>query len=427
MTLGMKLLSVVMTIRETVNLKLLAHQYHALTSKEKFVDLIGGIGSGKSFAGACHVINMTKVNPRSTGFIGANSYKQLTDATLSTTFSLLDSLKIPFTFKQGKGHLYIGTKLFLCRTMENYDDFRGFEISDYWVDEIGFAKHQAVKVLRGRMRHKDTKVFKGLGTTSPCGFNWLYEESIIKPLKNKKLVRAKTRDNIHLPDGYESDLRETYDARMVAQELDGDFVNLNALPTYYSWNRSENIDSSLTINPDLPVYVGMDFNVHPMTAVIFQVTNEEILYIDEVWLDGTNGKHGNTYKMCEELIDMGYGGVSVIPDATGKALKTSADHGMSDHVILKDKGFRVMTNPSNPHVADRFLCMNGLMHKKTEDGKARLRVHPRCVKLIRDFEQHSRNGEHEDDISHISDAAGYGAWKFFPLRAPREAIKQYSY
>lgn len=406
-----------MTTREIVNLELLDHQFDALTANEKFVNMVGGIGSGKSFAGACHVLNMVKLNPFATGFIGANSYKQLTDATLSTTFSLLDSLKIPFTYKQGKGHLYIGTKLFLCRTMENYDDFRGFEISDYWVDEIGYAKHLAVKTLRGRMRHKNTRLFKGLGTTSPCGFNWLYDECVVTPIKSSKLVRARTRDNVHLPQEYEEMLRDSYDAKMIAQELDGDFVNLNSLPAYYAWHRGL-VDPDLTFNDELPIYIGMDFNVNPMTATIFQVDEQNIYFLDEVWLDG---EHGNTYKMADKLIDLGYDGCGVVPDATGKALKTSAVHGKSDHVILRDKGFNVITNASNPHVADRYLCVNGLMNK------ARLKVHPKCVKLIRDFEQMTRNGEHEDFISHISDAAGYGCWKFFPIKQERPSVKQYAY
>ncbi len=400
-----------------MNLHLMDHQFKTLTSKAKFPTMIGGIGSGKSFTGAAHVLQMTKANPYSTGFIGANSYKQLHDATLQTVFSFLDSNKIPFTYKQSKGHLFLGPKLFLCRTMENYDDFRGFEVSDYWVDEIGYAKKVAVQTLRGRLRHSRAQVFRGLGTTSPAGFNWLYEELVASPMKGAEMIRARTRDNIYLPSEYEEMLRETYDAKMVEQELEGEFVNLNALPTYYSWHRGL-IDPELDYLEGLPVYIGMDFNVNPMTAVLFQVTHNEIFFLDEVWLEGMKS---NTHQMADTLIEKGFGGRSVIPDATGKALKTSAEHGMSDHVILRNKGFNVMANPSNPHVADRYLCMNGLM------SKARLKVHPRCVKLIRDFEQHTRNGEHDAMISHISDAAGYGAWKFFPLIAQRPGVRQYGY
>lgn len=420
--------SVMMKTRETVELELLDHQFEALEIKgpnDRYVDVVGGIGSGKSFMGACHVVNMVKVNPFTPGFIGANSVKQLNDATLHTTFSLLDSLKIPFTYKQQKGHLYIGTKMFFCRTMDNYEDFRGFEISDFWVDEKAYAKHQAMKVLRGRMRAPGTRMFRGLGTTSPAGFNWFYDEVVVTPIKNSRLVRAKTKDNIHLPDSYEEDLRGSYDAKMVAQELDGDFVNLNALPTYYAWHRGL-IDPDLDYNDDLPIYIGMDFNVNPMTAVLFQVTEDSIHFIDEVYLD--DGAHSNTYGMADKLIEMGFEGCTVVPDATGKALKTSAVHGKSDHVILREKGFTVMSNPSNPHVADRYLCMNGLMSKKSLiTGRPRLLVHPRCIKLVRDFEQMSRNGEHEDFISHISDAAGYGAWKFFPIKQERPSVRQYSY
>jgi hypothetical protein len=403
--------------REKVELELLDHQFETLTCDDPFPFMIGGIGSGKSFTGAAHVLQMAKLNPFATGFIGANSYKQLHDATLQTTFSFLDSNRIPFTYKQGKGHLWVGPKLFLCRTLENYDDFRGFEIGDYWVDEACYAKEIAIKTLMGRLRHNKSKFFKGLHTSSPAGFNWAYEWLVTNPKTGFKMIRAKTKDNTHLPQGYEQMLASTYDARMIAQELEGDFVNLNALPTYYAWDRKL-IDPALEFRSFLPIYIGMDFNVNPMTAVIFQIDSDGIYFLDEVWLEG---EHGNTYKMADKLNELGYRGCSVIPDATGKALKTSAVHGMSDHVILKQKGFNVISNASNPHVADRFLCVNGLMNK------ARLKVHPRCIKLIRDFEQHTRNGEHEDYISHISDAAGYGCWKFFPITSQRPTVRQYNY
>lgn len=404
--------------RETVNLNLLDHQFQTLTCVDPFPTMIGGIGSGKSFTGACHVLDMATRNPWGTGFIGANSYKQLHDATLATTFSLLDQLRIPFVYKQQKGHLWIGPKLFLCRSMENYDDFRGFEISDYWVDEVAYAKEIAIKTLQGRLRHKRAKFFRGLHTTSPAGFNWLHDWLILNPKKGFKMIKARSRDNIHLPDDYEERLRDSYDVRMQEQELDAEFVNLNGLPTYYAWDRKKHINPNLQIIAGLPLYVGMDFNVNPMTAVLFQVTAEKIYFHEEFWLEG---EHGNTYSMCDRLIGTGYNIAGVIPDATGKALKTSADHGVTDHIIIEQKGFKVIANPSNPHRQDRFNCVNGLL------SKARIEVHPRCVRLVRDFEQHSKNDEHEIDIGHISDAAGYGCWKFFPIRKDRPGVRQYNY
>jgi hypothetical protein len=85
----------------------------------------------------------------------------------------------------------------------------------------------------------------------------------------------------------------------------------------------------------------------------------------------------------------------------------------SDHDILKNKGLVVHYSP-NPHVKDRYNCVNGLLHH------GRLGIHPRCKKLIRDLERMTHDNK-DPDISHLSDSLGYLCWALAPLQTPRPA------
>lgn len=400
-------------------IKLLRPQFNTLYSKAFCPVLVGGIGSGKSYTGAWRCIMNARINPHSAGFIGANSYKQLNKATLKTLFDVCKRWHIPYTYKKTDGLLWIGTKMFHCYSMDNFDSFRGIEISDFWIDEVRDTKEEAVTTLLGRMRDKTGNPrFNGLMTTSPAGYNWLHDWLVVNPKEGYELIRATSFDNHHLPDHYINMLKGAYDPKMMRQEVYGEFINVISNSIYYAFDRNIHVESfererDEQGNDKYPLKIGMDFNVNPMTAVVGWATHDTIYIYDEVWLGDSN-----TYKTADELIKKGYAGLKLIPDGTGSSRKSSAESGKTDFIILKDKGFDVVKT-HNPHVADRYNCVNGLL------DKARIVIHPRCVKLIKDLEQMARDND-DPLLSHISDAFGYLCWHFFPIKRISE-IRQYKY
>ena len=153
------------------------------------------------------------------------------------------------------------------------------------------------------------------------------------------------------------------------------------------------------------LFLGMDFNVNPMTCVVAQFINNMFVIHDEVYLENSD-----TYKMVNELKRRGYKG-TVIPDSTGKNRKTS---GKSDHQILTEAGFTI-PYVSNPFVTDRVNNINRLF---TDN---RIIINPKCKKLIGDLEKVSwkdnkldQKGENKM-LTHISDALGYLCWKLSPI------------
>lgn len=395
-----------------VDIDLLDHQYDALTSENPFTLLKGGIGSGKTFCGALHVNMMAELNPDSPGLIGANSYKQLMSATLATVLSVLDQYKIKHAFKKSAMELYIGKKMFYCRSLENYDSIRGIEISDAWLDETRDTKPEAFDVVLGRLRHPRTNRFRTLLTTSPNGYDWLHDKFVANPLHGSNMVEATTMANTYLPPSYVDMLLNAYDEKMIRQEVYGEFINIMANSAYYCFSREKNVKAFDL--EDLPMWGGVDFNVNPMTGVIGFVKDDVIYIWDEAFL-----KDSNTPSMRRHLLMKGYAGATLVPDGTGKGRKTSTETGITDHILLEEGGHFKVQRIHNPFVGDRINCVNGLL------DKARIVIHPRCVNLIKDLEQVSR-GENDSMLTHISDALGYLAWFLYPISRVHK-IRQYRY
>jgi len=190
--------------------------------------------------------------------------------------------------------------------------------------------------------------------------------------------------------------------------LYGLFTDSDDGQVYYEFNRDKHVVADIKPRPGT-VFIGMDFNVQPMTAVLFQVINNEFHVFNEVFLENSD-----TPKMCKALKDIGQHGGKIIPDSTGRNRKTS---GKSDFQILKESGFAIEST-HNPYVVDRVNNLNRLL------AADRIKINPKCKKLINDLEQVAwkdnklnQKGEAKM-LTHISDCLGYGCWKIEPI-APK--------
>jgi len=389
-----------------------------LTSKKKFCLFRAGIGSGKSFVGSHYVIKKISEDPESKGFIGANTYRQLHNATLSALFSTLDKHGYPYQYNQNKGILNILGRKIIVDSLTNYEMLRGIEIGWFWLDEVRDTKEDAFRVLMGRLRDKSAKSLEGRLTSSPFGYDWQYDYfEGEKKTKEFQVVQGKTQDNIYLPEGYIETLKENYDDKIYRQEVLGEIVNIQAGQIYYSFDRSKHVEE-FELNKRLPIYFGMDFNINPMTACLVQPVNDVVHVYDEFYLMGSNTK-----EIGEEIIRRYGPKHRIIPDSTGKRTQTSSS-GFSDHMILRDMGFRVIHRP-NPFRIDRYNCVNNLLDKGC------LKIHPRCKNLIKDMERlHYKEGDSRPDLSkdqslgHLSDGLGYACYYFYPLEKVESEVHQ---
>ena len=395
-----------------IELELSESQYEFLYDTTEELLFCGGVGSGKTTAGAFKVIQMVQQYPGVTGLITANTHSQLTKATLAELFKWLDKFKIKYKYLVNQNVLWVygkkPTKI-LCYTMEKPENLAGPNVGWAWFDEAAFYRKLAYDKGSARVRDKDgpCQIFK---TTTPNGFNWLYEHYIENSNENKKVIFSSTLDNsVNLSSGFVGRLRDAYDSKMGQQEIDGAFVNLNAGQVYHAFDRRKHVKDGVHLKDSDLLLVGLDFNVHPLCGVFIAKRGGMIYIVDELYMEDSNTF--NAAKEIRRRYDYRY--LEIVCDETGNRRKSSSKN--TDHEILRRAGF-VLQDFKNPYAKDRQNNLNRLFDHNY------IKVHPRCKNLIKDLEQLTHENK-DEMLGHITDALGYVCWKINPLVKPRRKAR----
>ncbi len=222
-----------------------------------------------------------------------------------------------------------------------------------------------------------------------------------------------TADGGNVPPEELEAARRELDLRTWQQEYCASFETY-AGRVVYAFSRAGNVKRS-GYDPNRPLHVGMDFNVNPMSATIWQEQGETTRQIDEIVLPTSN-----TDEMAGEIARRygrdGFepgrrevGHITVYPDPAGAQRRSSAG-GRTDIGILREKGFAVCASRSHPPVRDRMNVMNRQF--RSADGQVLATVDPRCVRSIEAYERLVfREGTGEPDktqgFDHLVDASGY--------------------
>lgn len=195
------------------------------------------------------------------------------------------------------------------------------------------------------------------------------------------------------------------DERTFRQEFLADWVDYKGL-VYYAFNE---MHIQKHTSPIDTVYIGMDFNIDPGSAVIGTRSEHGLHIFDEIEL-----RNSNTFDMVEE-IQKRYpkSQVVVFPDPAGKARKTSST--TTDHKILYNAGFNVQVKRSHPAVKDRINSVNSAF------ASNKLLIDPSCKSLRNCLNKLSyREGSNEQDkqsgLDHMPDALGYMVEYLYPIQ-----------
>ncbi len=378
-------------------------QMNFIESNAFFTLFCGGVGSGKTYSGAVWAALMTQQFPRVPGLITANTHSQLQKATLPEFFKVLEDLGIDYDYKQQSGTIIVGNTKVYAMTVENYVMIKGINAGWAWSDEVAFYEEPAFDTIIGRLRDKNGPC-QWKGTTTPNGYNWLFKRFVQNPGQSTRIIYSRTQDNAgNLGTNYIKNLYEQYDPKLAKQELEGQFINLSEGKVYYFFDREKHVQP-IQYNNELLTY-GIDFNVDPMCAIVSYKKNNVLYIIDEIYL-----RDSNTFAVAEK-IKTSYPSVrkEVVADSTGDKRRTNAKN--TDHEILRRYQLDVVKF-KNPYVKDRYNNVNRLLSQN------RIVIDPKCKKLIEDLEQLVYENQ-DDMLSHISDALGYVAWHFEPLKKAR--------
>lgn len=206
--------------------QILPTQLQLIEETAPFVLLSGGAGSGKTRGGALRALKLCCEFPGIVGMITAPAHNILTSATIPTYKEVFTrEMWLEFNETTKVALIKGGSKLFF-RTARDPYLLRGPGIGFFHMDEGADCSHLAFQILQARLRQPDMPC-QGWITTTPLGFNWLYEEFVRNPRENYVRIKANTRDNIFLPDDYADKLVESYkDEQFLLQELEGEFIEV---------------------------------------------------------------------------------------------------------------------------------------------------------------------------------------------------------
>ena len=279
----------------------------------------------------------------------------------------------------------------------------------------------------GISRLRDGFHFSGFTASTPEGFNWHYKYWVENKKDDYLLIQAKSSDNKFLPKEFIESLYENYDKRLILAYLHGQYVNLQHGQTYYAFDREKNVQK-VQYNPHLPIHVGMDFNIEPITAVLFQTYNVKpyIRVFDELEIFHSGKNELLTETLAKQIKErypktevmnsaIPKGSYISYPDPSGASRHTSSYY--SDHDILRKEGFIVKVPRKSPLVIDSVNAVNKAM--------SFTHIDPKCKGLIKDLEQVvNKEGTRDIDkknleLTHLSDGFRYAINWLYPIRKPK--------
>jgi hypothetical protein len=408
-------------------IKLNYPQAEFLSIETPFRGFVGGYRSGKTFVGCVRLWQLASMFPGIKLGYFAPTYPHIRDIFYDTIQEVAEefskNIGCPCTVTINKsehrvvmfinGIQYATVK---CKSMDQPYGIVGFDISHALVDEIDCMKKEkadsAWKKIVARMSsvREDYKVNTVDFTTTPEGFNWMYDFFVKRLRENPEmqqfysLVKASTRQNeANLPSDYIPKLYATYPSNLVDAYVDGEFVNLLS-GTIYNQYTSANASTEVVQDSDTTLLIGMDFNVTKMAARVFVYRDKQPHCVDEF------NELYDTADMIEH-IQMRYPDKKIIvyPDASGNNRKSNAAD-ETDIKLLKKAGFRIKAKDANPRVKTRINSVNAMFCNSK--GERRVFVNKdKCPVTHDELEQQVYNDKGEPDKAggkdHGNDAFGY--------------------
>lgn len=442
-------------------------QYLALNQPYTHFGMFNGIATGKTFTGAHFALYHVMHMPELTGFIGANTYDQMNQATLREVFYWFDVYGIEYVIdrvppkhwgaKKFKKYHNILTCFFngkpttiFTRVLADGNPLRGIEFSWYWIDETRDTPEETHDIILSRLR--ESNYVKGLVTTTTAGEDWSYDRFV----KREKLTpeQAHMYGSMHVPtiksveygiitSDFYATLEASYSEMMALQELWAKHVNVGGGRAYYSageWNRKRIAPwGDHMPNPDRPIIIGCDFNFSPAPCIwMFGQVGPNLidphsgqLFSDQIhWFGEVSGIEMSTPQMTMMLIqkvghDFFY---EIFGDASGDKGTTSNagehDYNQMTEVLIENGiAYTLDVDQQNPRVKDRVENMNFMF--KSFRGEVRQSYNPdNCPLFDKDCRvagwkiNSGGKGKLSDggdvEVTHATDGAGYAVMKKFP-------------
>lgn len=387
---------------------------------------MSGFGAGKTYSVARKAVDLAIKNPGCDSIVTEPNFPLLEQILIPELKAAFDDFNLPYDYRAGQNIFYFTVQgketRMICKSMESYERLIGINAAFVIMDEFDTAKpelaYNAFIKLLGRVRVGNVRQMVIVST--PEGYRAMYKIFIEEEGEGKRLIKAKTTDNYHLPADYIDTMRSQYPAELIDAYINGEFTNLTSGTVYTQYDRTLN-DTSMEDPAVGDIHIGIDFNVGAMSAIACIVRDQKAYAVDEfIGLFDT--------PELVETLEAKYHGrrVYVYPDAAGNARK-SVNANESDIKLLKQAGFTIRANSKNPGIMDRVNGLNSLFQNATGDRRCMINT-LKCPELVKAVEQQAydettrmpdkKNGHDNKGI----DALGYLTSFLFPLSYSRRKV-----
>jgi PBSX family phage terminase large subunit len=365
-----------------------------------FIMFGGAIRGGKTFAGIGALILLSKKHPKSKWVIVRDSLQTLKRTTIPSFFKICPQSFIKIynqdtqtvTFTNGSQIIFFG---------ENYADdkelnrFKGLECNGFLLEEVNECQEKTFnKCIERAGSHiiPDMPMPLILATCNPTS-NWVkqlvYDRWKLDTLPKTWLyIPSKIHDNPFIPEEYLEALKQMprYEYQVFV-EGDWELQQRTGAEFYKEFNLDSHVEM-VQYNPDLPLWLSVDENVHPyFSCTVWQIEGKNATQIDELCMRNPN----NTVKgLCNEIkrrYPRHINGMLITGDATSNKEDVKVEKGFNLFTLIRQEleQYRPLLRQPvvNPSVYVRGQFINTILYSNYEGIK--ITIGANCKESVNDW------------------------------------------
>ena len=405
-------------------------QLDVYISQNRFRVLITGRRFGKTYLSMYELLRFASRKPNSKIFYVSPTYRMSKEIMWKPLKKLVtDKHWVKYTNESDLSLiLKNGSQISLKGADKSPDNLRGVGLDFLLLDEYADIPEEAwYEVLRPTISDKHVTgnvLFVG----TPRGFgNWSYDiyQKGLGDDPEWKSFKYTTLDGGQVDSEEIKQAMSDLDERTFRQEYLASFETYSGV-VYYNFSRDETV-RECKYDKDAVIHLGLDFNIDPMSAVLFHIKNNVVSIFDEIVIYSSN-----TDEFIEELLTRypDKSKIIIYPDPASRQRKTSAG-GKTDLMLLQNAGLSVKCKNTHALVRDRVNSVNAKL--KSFDGKRTILIDNSCKTLINSllkqiYKEGTTIPEKDNGYDHMTDALGYAIEYIFPIvsNLPKGKYKRFS-
>jgi hypothetical protein len=410
--------------------------FYGLTAEgTKTAAMIGGIGSGKSFAMALMMLLSKEELPRAKGQFACATVTQFTRSIFPGVKSVwADNFGLrQYNFKTGVGDYVFGRKppedwdtpyqepdnwdncicfpngwvMEVCAYKMFADIHRGRNDDFAFMDEALLFKREWLKILEGRIRANKSKFQSPLHwmimvfSSPPYGQgDWMFDiEDFMREEPDRYLfMQITTKDNeLFLPGNYIANLKKKLTPLEFGVEVLGKRLSKMPKRFYESLSeRHEEVDVDTFYVPSMPLAVVIDFNAHFTSCSLWQDHGKEQRCVGGCFVEEPDPDKDMSQTLAIELASRMEQHANKTIYITGDRNGLNASSGSKKNAdgtwitlfdefaqVFEEAGWQVVLCPLtyNPFKDEIYLLMKDILNETRDDG-LHMRFHPVDAKCV---------------------------------------------